>query len=320
MANLEQSLTAAVMPDVKRSPRWRRIVGHKLVHYHLMLLPVLILIGLFNLAPMYGILLAFKDFNAGKGIWGSPWAGWEHFEFVIQNPESAAILENTIVIALMKIAAGLIAPIVFALMLHEVRKKWFKRSIQTLVYLPHFLSWVILAGIFRDIFALDGVINLFLGRVFQLEPIMFLGSNDWFRPILVLTDTWKEFGFGTIIYLAALTGINPALYEAADIDGASRWRKMWHITLPGISTTIVVLATLSLNGVLNAGFDQVFNLYNTLVYDTGDIIDTYVYRMGLVSAQYEIATAIGLAKSIISFVLIAATYGLAYRFANYRIF
>ncbi|ANE49068.1 protein lplB [Paenibacillus swuensis] len=285
-----------------------------------MLLPLLILIGIFNIAPMFGIVLAFKTFNPSKGILGSPWAGLAHFQFVIQNPESLIILKNTLIIAAMKISAGLVAPILFALMLNEIRVRWFKRSVQTLVYLPHFLSWVILAGIFRDIFGLEGIINQSLGKLFQMEPIMFLGSNDWFRPILVLTDTWKEFGFGTIIYLAALTSINPALYEAADIDGASRWRKMRHITLPGIATTIVVLATLSLNGVLNAGFDQVFNMYNALVYDTGDIIDTYVYRMGLVSAQYEIATAIGLAKSIVSFILIAITYGLAYRFANYRIF
>ncbi|MFD0674596.1 ABC transporter permease [Cohnella sp. GCM10027633] len=285
-----------------------------------MLIPGLILVAVFSIYPMLGVVLAFKDFNPTKGIWGSPWAGMEHFKFVLNSPSSMMIFRNTVIIAVLKMVFGLIVPVVFALMLNELRIRWFKRTIQTVVYLPHFLSWVLIAGIVRDIFSLDGILNTMLGHIGFSGDTMFLGSNEWFRPIVVGTDIWKEFGFSTIIYLAALTGINPSLYEAAEIDGASRWKKLRHITLPGIAATIVLLATLSLQNVLNAGFDQIFNLYNTLVYPTGDIIDTFVYRTGFQQAQYEIATAIGLLKSIISFTLIAITYKLASKFAGYRIF
>jgi putative aldouronate transport system permease protein len=223
------------------------------------------------------------------------------------------------VIAVAKIVVGQFVPLAFALMLNEVRIRWFKRTVQTLVYLPHFLSWVILAGIIKNLLSLDGLVNQFLGHL-GLDPVLFLGSNFWFRPILVSTDIWKEFGFSAIIYLAALTNVNPSLYEAAEIDGSTRMQKLWHVTLPGIATTIVLLATLSLQNILNAGFDQVFNLYNTMVYQSGDIIDTYVYRTGLQRMQYEIGTAVGLLKSAISMVLIVTAYKLASKFAGYRIF
>ncbi|ANE48734.1 protein lplB [Paenibacillus swuensis] len=289
-------------------------------HYVLMLMPALILVTLFNIYPMSGIVLAFKHFNPTEGIWGSPWAGLDHFESIVQSSESKQILKNTLVISVLKMITMLIVPVVFALLLNEVRIHWLKRSVQTIVYLPHFLSWVVIAGIMREALGLDGVVNSMLQAWFGLEAQMFLGSNVWFRPILILSNVWKEFGFSTIIYLAALTSINPALYEAADIDGANRFQKMKHITIPGISMTIVLLATLSLQGILNAGFDQVFNLYNVLVYETADIIDTYIYRSGLVSFQYEAATAIGFINSVISMLLIIITYWLAYRFAKYRIF
>ena len=290
------------------------------LHYFLMLLPGLVLIALFNIYPLFGLVMAFKSFNPVQGIWGSPWVGIEHFKFVFNSPQSAQILSNTIMISLMKLVTMLIIPIIFAIMLNEIRLRWFKRTVQTIVYLPHFLSWVVIAGILREMLALNGMVNEVLGDWFNLESIMFLGDNLWFRPILISTNVWKEFGFSTIIYLAALTSINPALYEAAVIDGAGRFRQIWHITLPGIAVTIALLATLSLNGILNAGFDQIFNLYNVLVYETADIIDTYIFRAGLVSFQYEIATAIGLINSLVSLLLIIFTYWLAYRFANYRIF
>jgi putative aldouronate transport system permease protein len=289
------------------------------MHYHVMLLPGLLVIFLMSLLPMSGVVIAFKNFNPGLGIWGSEWVGWENFEILFDSSSTMRIIENTIVIAISKMVAGLLVPIVFALLLNELRVRWFKRTVQTIVYLPHFLSWVILAGILKDMLSLDGLINGFIG-MFGAEPIMFLGSNDWFRPILVSTDVWKEFGFAAIVYLAALTGINPSLYEAADIDGASRWQKIRYITLPGITTTIVLLATLSLQNILNAGFDQVFNLYNPIVFESGDIIDTYVYRVGFQDLQYEVGTAIGLFKSAISFLLIIIAYRLASKYANYRIF
>ncbi|QHW29948.1 sugar ABC transporter permease [Paenibacillus rhizovicinus] len=290
------------------------------LHFHFMLLPALALVIIFNIYPMSGIILAFKDFAPTKGIWGSPWAGWDHFKFVLANPESAKILRNTLIISFGKIITLIIVPVVFALLLNEIRLRWFKRTVQTVVYLPHFLSWVVVAGILKDILSLDGPVNWVFHHWFGFEPQMFLGSNHWFRSIIISTNVWKEFGFSTIIYLAALTSINPSLYEAAEIDGAGRFKKLLHITLPGIAMTIALLATLSLNGVLNAGFDQVFNMYNALVLDSGDIIDTYVYRSGLQSAQYEVATAIGLANSAVSFLLVVFTYSMASKFANYRIF
>ncbi|MBW7458151.1 ABC transporter permease [Paenibacillus sepulcri] len=289
-------------------------------HYHIMLLPVFAVFILFNVLPIYGIVLAFKHFIPTKGVLGSPWAGLEHYKFLVQNPEIWRVLRNTLLISVGKLVTLLVLPIMLALMLNELRVKWFKRSVQTITYLPHFLSWVILAGIFRDIFSTHGIINYMLETVFHIEPIMYLGSNFWFRPIIILSNMWKELGFSTIIYLAALTSINPALYEAAEMDGAGRFQKIWHISIPGIAIIIALLATLSLNGILYAGFDQIYNLYNVIVYDTADVIETWVFRNGLVGAQYEIGTAVGLVNSLMGLSLIALTYTLAYRFANYRIF
>lgn len=298
---------------------FKAIFNKNSMHYHLMLLPGLAIIFFMSILPMTGIVIAFKDFNPGLGIWGSKWVGWENFSIIFDNDASIRSIKNTIIIALFKMAFGLIVPIIFALLLNELQVRWFKRTVQTIAYLPHFLSWVILAGIMRDMFSVNGLINNFV-TMLGFDPIMFLGSNAWFRPIIISTDVWKEFGFAAIVYLAALTGINPSLYEAAEIDGANRWHKLKSITLPGITPTIVLLATLSLQNVMNAGFDQIFNLYNPIVYQTGDIIDTYVYRVGLQELQYEIGTAVGVFKSTISLLLIVTAYKLASKFANYKIF
>jgi len=287
---------------------------------HLMILPGLLLVVLFQYGPMFGIVIAFQKYIPAKGFFGSEWVGLKNFRYVLSLPDTFEVLRNTVFIAVMKIAFGLVVPIGIALLLNEVASKFIKRGVQTLIYLPHFLSWTILGGVLIDLLSPSvGIINTILGTV-GIKPIYFLGSNDWFPYVLVVTNEWKEFGFSTIIYLAALTSINPSLYEAALVDGAGRMRQTWHITLPGMRPIIVLLATLSLGNVLNAGFDQVFNLYNPQVYSSGDIIDTYVYRMGLVSAQYSTATAIGLLKSLVSFVMISSAYFLAHRFANYRIF
>ncbi|WP_199613684.1 ABC transporter permease [Paenibacillus alkalitolerans] len=288
-------------------------------HYHLMLLPGVVLLIIFQVIPMFGIAIAFQDFKIGRGIWNSEWIGLENFIYLFEIRDSGIIFYNTVFIALCKIVAHLIVPLVFALMLNEVRIMAFKRWVQTVVYLPHFISWVILAGIVVDMLSLNGIVNQTL-KAFGVEPIMFMASNAWFPAIVVGSDIWKEFGFAAIIYLAALAGINPALYEAAEIDGASRFQQLLYITLPSLATTVVLLATLSIGNILNAGFDQIFNLYNPLVYESGDIIDTFVYRVGLVQAQYGLATAVSLLKSAIGFVLIIISYALAYRYANYRIF
>ncbi|EPY11689.1 MULTISPECIES: ABC transporter permease [Paenibacillus] len=287
---------------------------------HLMLIPALILIIVFSYIPMAGIMMAFQKYIPTKGLMGSPFVGWKNFKFLLDYPDVGRIFFNTIYIASMKIIAGLIVPITIAILLNELRKEWVKRTFQTLVYLPHFLSWVLLSGIVIDVLSPStGVLNQLLG-LFGIKPIFFLGDNNWFPYIMVVTDVWKEFGFGTIIYLAALTGINPALYEAAEIDGAGRWKQTLYVTLPGMLPIIVLMLTLSIGNVLNAGFDQIFNLYSPQVYESGDIIDTFVYRMGVVESQYGFATAVGLLKSAVSFILISVSYVMAYRFANYRIF
>jgi len=298
-----------------RTKRWKLELP-----LHAMILPGLILVLLFQYGPMAGIAIAFQKFIPAKGMFGSEWIGLENFKYIYGLPDTMTVIRNTLAISVMKIAAGLIAPIVTALLLNEIRMQRFKRSVQTVIYMPHFLSWVILAGILLDVLSpTAGIANALMSWL-GLPKIFFLGDAKWFPYVLVGTDVWKEFGFGTVVYLAALTGINPALYEAAVIDGASRWKQTLHITLPGMTPIIVLMLTLSLGNVLNAGFDQVFNLYSPAVYSTGDILDTYVYRIGLGNGQYGVATAVGLFKSVISFVLISVSYALAYRFANYRIF
>ncbi|WP_108991192.1 ABC transporter permease [Paenibacillus agaridevorans] len=287
---------------------------------HFMLLPGIILILIFSYIPMVGIVIAFQQFIPTNGLFGSEYIGWGNFEYAFQLPDLSIVLKNTLFISIMKIIVGLIAALVTALLLNEVRLMWLKRSVQTIVYLPHFLSWVVLGGILIDILSPSSGIIAKVFTFIGLEPIFFLGKNDWFPYVIVISDVWKEFGFNTIVYLAAITSVNPALYEAAKIDGANRWKQTWHITLPGMRPIIVLLATLSLGNVLNAGFDQIFNLYSPAVYKSGDIIDTMVYRIGLIDFQYGLATAIGLFKSIVSFILISTSYWLAYRFANYRIF
>ena len=285
-----------------------------------MILPGFILVALYSYGPIAGIVIAFQNFIPAKGLFGSEWIGLGNFEYMAGLSDTYAVVKNTVYIATMKIIAGQVAPIATALLLNEVRKAFVKRGIQTLIYLPHFLSWVILGGIMVDILSpSSGIVNALL-RFVGLEPVDFLGSPRTFPFVLVISDVWKDFGFSTIVYLAALTSINPALYEAAAIDGAGRLKMTWHITLPGMLPIIILLATLNLGHILNAGFDQVFNLYSPQVYRTGDIIDTFVYRMGLIDAQYGLATAVGLFKSFVSLLLISASYALAYRFANYRIF
>ncbi|WP_420851927.1 ABC transporter permease [Paenibacillus allorhizoplanae] len=287
---------------------------------HLMLIPGLIAILIFQYYPMAGIVIAFQKYMPTQGLFHSKWIGLDNFRYVMELPDFYRVLWNTIYIALMKIIVGLIVPIVIAILLNEVRKNAVKRIVQTLVYLPHFLSWVILSGILLDVLSpKEGIVNSGL-RALGMQSIFFLGDNHWFPITLVLTNEWKEFGFSTIVYLAAILGINPALYEAATMDGANRWKQTLHITLPGMAPIIVLLATLSIGNVLNAGFEQVFNLYSPIVYESGDIIDTFVYRIGMIDAQYGVATAVGLFKSLVSLILIALSYTMAYRFANYRIF
>ena len=285
---------------------------------YVMIVPGVIFVLLFRYYPMYGVVIAFQDFSPARGFANSPWIGWKNFEFLFSLPEFSRIFGNTLVISISKIVADQIGAIILALLLNEARRLVFRRTIQTMIYLPHFLSWIVLGGILLDILSAGGILNQAIGA-FGLKPQLWLGSNNWFRGTIITSGFWKNVGFSTIVYLAALTAINPVLHEAAAIDGAGRFRRIWHITLPGIRPTIVLLAALSLGDVLQAGFEQILTLYSPAVYRTGDIIDTNVYRVGLISAQYSLAGAVGLFKSIIGFVLIVISYWLADRFAGYRI-
>ena len=286
---------------------------------HLMMIPAVILLAVFAYYPMYGNIMAFQDFNPGLGFWRSPLVGLKYFRTLFALPNIGQVLRNTVAIAVLKIFFGTISAIVVALMLNEVRSNLVRRVVQTIVYLPYFLSWVILGTIFTSMFDSSGIFNTMI-HALTGKTVFFLGDKVWFRIIIIVTDVWKNVGFGTVVYLAAITGIDPSLYEAAVVDGAGRWRQTWHITLPGMMPIIVLISMLNLGGLLNAGFDQIFNMYNNLVMDVADIIDTMVYRLGMQSAKFSLSTAVGLFKSVISVVLISTSYYLAYRYADYRVF
>jgi putative aldouronate transport system permease protein len=286
---------------------------------YLMLVPALICLALFVYYPLWGIALAFVDYNPFAGLAGSPFVGLAHFRTIFGGRDFWLILRNTIWMATGKIVAGQFAAIVFALVISEVRFRLYRRVAQTLTTLPHFLSWVIIGGVMVQVLSTTGVVNQVI-RALSARPIQFLGDAAVFPWTMILLDTWKGFGFGAVIYLAALTRINPELHEAAAVDGAGRWARLVHVTLPGITPTIVLMSCLSLGGILNAGFEQVLVLYNPMVYVTGDILDTYVYRAGILQANFSISTAVGLFKSVVGFLLILLSYWLADRFANYRVF
>lgn len=286
--------------------------------YLMLLLPV-VLTFIYSYLPMAGVLISFKKYLPAKGFFASKWVGWKNFETLFTMPTFTRAMLNTLVIATWKIALNVLVPVVFTLMLNELASLHYKKVVQTVVYLPHFISWVMLAGIFSKLLSGSGIVNKALGAV-GIEPIIFLGDNKWFKFTLIFTDVWKEFGYGTIVYLAAVAGVNVDLYEAAEVDGAGHWKKMLHVTLPAIAPTIVMMLTLSLGNILNAGFDQVFNLYNSMVYESGDIIDTLVYRMGFNNGNFGLSTAAGLFKSAISSLLVVASYWAAYVTTGYRAF
>ena len=272
-------------------------------------LPCAVFLIIFNYGPMYGVILAFKDLSPRLGIFYSPWTDpiFKHFQETFADPKFLQVTLNTLWISFLRILFGFPAPILLAVLFNEVRHNAFKRTVQTITYLPHFLSWVVLAGMIKLIFAGDGMINQLLMNTFGMESIPFLTDGNWFIFTLVFTNIWKTIGFSTIIYMAAIAGIEQEQYEAATIDGASRWQKIRYITIPGIAIAISINLILTLSSVLDAGFDQIFNLYSPVVYEQADIIDTYVYRMGVQAGQYGMSTALGLAKSLVAFLLIITT-------------
>ena len=289
------------------------------IAFHLMMAPGMIFLIIFSFIPMFGIIMAFQNYMPARGILNSPWVGLDNFRFMFQIPDSKQIFINTLVIAIGKIILGTIVSVAFALLLNEIRVRCVKKTIQTIVYLPNFLSWVILATVVVNLFSYEGPINSFLS-LFGIDPILFMASNTWFRSMLVVTDVWKTFGYGSIIYLASLTSIDQGLYEAATMDGANRFKRMIHITIPGLLPTIMLVTAMNLPNILNAGFDQIFNLYNPLVMQTSDIIDTYVYRVGLIGRQYSLGTAVGLMRSVVGIILMLSANKIAQKTTNYRLF
>jgi len=304
------------MKPAKTKTRWNLRMTWPL---YLMIAPAVLLIFIFNYIPMYGMVISFQNYQPSKGFIGSPFVGLDWFKYLFGMRDFPQIIQNTFSIAIMKIIFGQLAPIIFALLLNEVGSIYFKRTCQTLVYLPHFLSWVIVGTIFVDILSTRGIFNQFLG-LFGVRPIFFLGTSRFFQQTIVAVDVWKGFGWNSIIYLAALAGINMDLYEAAKIDGANRPQMVWYITIPGILPTIMLLSTLALGNVLNAGFEQILMMYNPAVYKTGDILDTFVYRSGLLEAQFSLAAAVGMMKSVCGCIMVVFSYWLVAKFSNYRVF
>lgn len=272
----------------------------KYKYLYLMLLPGVLYIIIFHYVPMFGLVISFEDYKIFKGISGSPWVGLGNFQTLFSSAKFYLVMRNTFLISIYKIVIGFPMPILVAILINEVRNKFFMKSVQTVIYLPHFISWIVASGLVISFLSpTDGFINNII-RFFGGAPIFFMGSSEYFRGILVVSDIWKEVGWGAIIYLAALAGVPMELNEAAIIDGANKIKRIVYVTLPYIVPTIIILLLLRIGGVLNAGFDQVFAMYNSAVYDVGDIIDTYVYRVGIIETKYGFSAAVGLFKSLLA--------------------
>lgn len=297
------------VPVIYKKSFFKYFFKHR--YLYLMLIPALIYYIVFCYIPMYGATIAFKDFNMSKGIMGSTWVGLKYFSYIFSLDKFSEVFKNTIVISLYRLVMGFPAPIIVALLLNEIKNIKFKRTVQTVIYLPHFISWVILGGILISLLsAQNGSINEVI-KFFGGKPISFLTDEKYFRGTLVYSMIWKEYGWTTIIYLAALAGIAPELYEASSIDGASRWQQALYVTLPGIASTIIVMLILRIGNLMVAGFEQIFILYHPGVYSVADIIDTYVYRIGLTEGKFSLASAVGLFKSAINFVLLVTANKIA---------
>ncbi|UQZ35793.1 sugar ABC transporter permease [Paenibacillus sp. PK3_47] len=306
MPELEKKMQAAAS-TVPADSKWK-IIKKDMIrnrYIYLMLLPVIAYYGLFHYAPMYGLLIAFKDYGIADGIMGSPWVGFAHFQNFFENHYFWRLIRNTLMINMYQLLIAFPAPIILALLLNELRSVLFKRVVQTISYLPHFISIVVVVGMIVDFAARDGLINNILG-MFGAEPIAFLQEPGWFRPLYISSEVWQGIGWGSIIYLAAMSTIDPSLYDAARIDGAGRLKQTLNVTIPGIMPTIVVLLILNIGSMLSVGSEKIILMYNPLTYETADVISTYVYRKGILGADFGYSAAVGLFNSVISFILLTA--------------
>lgn len=300
--------------------RTRKIVIFKKeLPFYVMLIPGVIFTIIFSYLPMFGLSMAFQNFTPLRSFAKSPWVGLKNFRDMLALPTFWNVVGNTLSISLCKIVLRLLVPLVLALLLNEVIHPKFMRTAQTVFFLPYFLSWAVMSGVLRSLFQYDGMINGLLGKL-GIDPIMFLGSNTWFPAIIIVSDVWKDMGYNMIIFLAAITNVDPTLNESAALDGANRWQQIWHITLPAIRPIVVMLLVLSLGSVLSAGMEQIMLLYNPMVYKSADIIDTLVYRLGLVNHQWSLSAAVGMMKSVISFILVVISYRIASKHFNYQVF
>ena len=301
--------------EQKHRSLMRRIRKHRL---HLcMILPVMVWLIIFRYGPLYGITLAFKEFRLLSGISGSPWVGLDNFNRLFSSFDFSSVFRNTLIISALNFVFGFPAPIFLALMLNELRAPRFKRVIQSVSYLPHFISWVILTGIFMELLSpTRGPVNSMI-RFFGGSPIYFLGNPRYFRGTLVVTNIWKSIGWSSIIYLAALGGVNEELYDAARVDGCGRWKRIWHVTLPGILPTVTIMLILAVGNLVDDNFDQIFNLLNPAVYSVGDVLGTYIYRQGITNMDYSYSTAADLFRNVISLILVISANAISRRVNEY---
>ena len=298
--------------------RFTRLYDHFRQEWQIyaMLLPTIIWFLVFLYKPMYGLQIAFKDYSIFRGVAGSPWIGFEHFQTLFTNDQFLRAVRNTIYISALNLLFGFPAPIILALMFNEVLHASYKRTAQTIVYLPHFISSVIIAGIVITAFSpTAGIVNTFIGWL-GFDPVYFLTRPEWFRPIFVGTGIWQEAGFGSIVFLAAIAGVNPSLYESAVVDGANRWQMMWKITIPSILPTILIMLIIRIGNVMEVSFELVILLYQPSTYETADVVNTWIYRQGLQSGQYDLAAAGGLFNALVAFVLVMTANTLSRRYSR----
>jgi putative aldouronate transport system permease protein len=321
METLSTAMSRNNVPQIKKTGK--SSVGKKLWksrYIYAFVLPGTIFFILYRYIPLLGSVIAFQNYSPFQGFFHSQWIGFKNFQRIFESTEVIQVIINTLSLSLLQIVFAFPVPIILALMLNEVRNDFFKKFIQSIVYLPHFLSWVVVVSIITIFLRSDGLVNIFLHDIFGTNPIQFLQIPALFKPIVVLELIWKETGWGTIIFLAALAGVNPELYEAALVDGANRWRRIWHITLPAIRSTFVILLILRLGSVLDNGFEQIFLMLNPYVNDVGNVLDTYVYYKGIEQSDFSFATAVGLFKSLVGLILVLAANKLAKRFGEEGIY
>lgn len=295
--------------------QWRKTKKYLRNNYmlYVMMLPMVLFFIIFLYKPMPGLVIAFKDFSPFKGIWDSPWIGFDHFVEFFTGPYAFRVIKNTLVISLTSLVFGFPAPIILALLLNELRAKRFKKLVQTVSYVPHFISVVVICGLVVNFLSpSSGIVNTMIKQLGG-EPIYFLSKPEWFVPIYTLMNIWKSTGYGAIIYIAALTSISEDLYEAARVDGAGRWMQLIHVTLPALVPTIMVMLLINLGNILNVGYESIILLYNPAIYETSDVISTFIYRTGLSEGRYDYATAIGLVNSVVAFALVVSANKLSNR-------